>query len=761
MRSKILSVNQRGFTPTPDAKNQESIADYLYIVDQQQIEGAFDSVISKFEDKSNLSREDVSLLRDASVKYVQAKEQLVSGGSRLLMPLFNQSLSEGDVPLFLAVVVSNLKNSIGIEPNNTQILSAMLLIQKDMGPKHGCLSEMSTGEGKTIVIMLLAAYQVLMKQNSVHVVTSNAYLAKRDEAFYEKALSSFSVKTHAINIKKDSDTPANLDVEILFGTNHSFELLQLNLELRGLPAFKKDVAIVDEVDSLLIDGALIPSRVGYPNSSYATSLKRTLNVMIQFFSKQEEGISYDQALSFLERDNKKSFSSPKSREIFKAVYDAHFNLEEGVDYVVVDDTIQLIDQGAGRYYHGLRASNYIHESLEAKHSLPVRPAQNPLAKYDHINYFNEYDRLFGLTGTLGGAEEIEEINSYYDVDILMIPPHKPSKQTELSIKIEADQSYRQTLLSSIREKLENNRSVLVFVENIKQSELLFEWISRSLSMSDGTVQLYHGLKEDSESQIVDTAGLPRVVTIATSIAGRGVDIRPSSLVLDGGGMHVVVTYLPRNKRVINQMAGRSARQGEHGSFEIMLPRSLATKYSNETNVYAPFFVPNPTEFVSKVQRAWTHHDVVIRKETVKKEQRYSQLQRHFIDAQKKLLVCIRESMKDCEQSFLKPDKKIIKSVKKHVSAIERFKKKIFVQKILKRNERIESIDTTEMKRFLYQVRASSLKSWVDLQEGESFAKYLEGELALDKIIDTDPTVFYPIEFMSIILELSEIDAKAA
>ncbi len=447
---------------------------------------------------------------------------------------------------------------------------------------EGRIAEMRTGEGKTLVATLPIVLNALTGRG-VHLVTVNDYLARRDADWmgrlYRALGMSVGVIVHGMD---DTERQASYRCDITYGTNNEFgfDYLRDNMKFRAEDMVQRDLhyAIVDEVDSILIDEARTPLIISGP-AEESTSFYARVNSVIPFLKKDADYtvdekarqvlLTEDAGIPKLERllsvDN---LYDPGNIEVLHHVNQAlkaHILFHRDVDYMVKDGEVVIVDEFTGRLMPGRRWSDGLHQAVEAKEGVKIENENQTLATITFQNYFRMFDKLAGMTGT--ADTEAAEFQQIYKLAVTIVPTNQPMVRQDLS-----DQIYRtekekfQAVLEEVTELHAQGRPVLVGTVSIEKSERLSGLLTRH-GVPHNVLNAKH---HEQEAQIIAEAGHPGRVTIATNMAGRGVDIKLGEGVVGKGGLHIIGTERHESRRVDNQLRGRAGRQGDPGSSRFYL-----------------------------------------------------------------------------------------------------------------------------------------------------------------------------------------------
>ncbi|OWU82533.1 preprotein translocase subunit SecA [Phaeobacter sp. 22II1-1F12B] len=519
------------------------------------------------------------------------------------------------------------RRALGLRAFDTQLMGAIFLHQ-------GNIAEQKTGEGKTLTATF-AAYLNALVGKGVHVVTVNEYLAKRDSEWMGKVFAALGMTTGVIWSDMPNDAKlAAYQSDITYGTNNEFgfDYLRDNMKSELSQVFQKQhyYAIVDEVDSILIDEARTPLIISGPSQD-RSELYKTIDAFIpmltdEHFTLDEKtrNVTFtDEGNEFLEEqltargllEEGHSLYDPESTTIVHHVNQglrAHKLFQKDKDYMVRDGQVVLVDEFTGRMMAGRRLSDGLHQAIEAKENVQIQPENVTMASVTFQNYFRLYDKLSGMTGT--ATTEAEEFMEIYRLGVVEVPTNLPIARVD-----EDDQVYRtvrekyDAIIKEAKKAHEKGQPVLIGTTSIEKSEVL----SQLLTKEGIKHNVLNARQHEQEAQIVGDAGKLGAVTIATNMAGRGTDIQlggnidikvleameanpdadPEALrkaeeakhaeekqkVLDAGGLYVMASERHESRRIDNQLRGRSGRQGDPGrtSFYLSLEDDLMRIFGSE------------------------------------------------------------------------------------------------------------------------------------------------------------------------------------
>jgi len=513
---------------------------------------------------NNLEK-DIRPLDDAALaaKTVAFKERLAKGE-----PLDNL------LPEAFAVVREAAWRTLGMRHFDVQLVGGVILHQ-------GKIAEMKTGEGKTLVATL-PLYLNGLTGRGAHLVTVNDYLAKRDSEWMGKVYNFLGLSTGVITHDlPDQDRRAAYHCDITYGTNNEFgfDYLRDNMKFAKEDFCQREYhfAIVDEVDSILIDEARTPLIISGPAdmstelyqqvdriiSSFKPEIHYTLDEKARSLSMTDDGVILGEKL--LKVDN---LYDPKNIEWLHHLNQAlraHNLFKRDVDYLVREGEVLIVDEFTGRALPGRRYSDGLHQALEAKEHVKVEKENQTLASITFQNYFRMYGKLAGMTGT--ADTEAVEFKKIYNLDVVMIPTHNNMVRKDYADVIYKNQKAKyRAIVAEIGVLHEKGQPVLVGTISIDISEK----ISGMLKKAGIKHSVLNAKHHEKEAEIIAEAGQKGRVTIATNMAGRGTDIKLGDGVADLGGLHILGTSRHESRRIDNQLRGRAGRQGDNGSSRFYL-----------------------------------------------------------------------------------------------------------------------------------------------------------------------------------------------
>ncbi|WP_347987093.1 preprotein translocase subunit SecA [Methylomonas sp. AM2-LC] len=569
-------------------------------------------------------------------------EQLSDDALQAKTQEFRERLAQGEkldnlIPEAFAAIREASTRVFGMRHFDVQMIGGMVL-------NSGKIAEMKTGEGKTLMATL-AAYLNALPGHGVHVVTVNDYLAKRDAEWMGK-LYGFMGLTTGVIVSDLSHEQRKIAyaADITYGTNNEFgfDYLRDNMAFNLDQKVQRELnfAIVDEVDSILIDEARTPLIIS-GQAEGSTEIYLTTNQIIPYLTKQEKSedpdlqdkmpgdyavdeksrqihlteAGYERVESLLAEhgliaDGSTLYDAANIRlmHYLSASLRAHVLFQKDVDYVVANNQIIIVDEFTGRMMTGRRWSEGLHQAVEAKENVQIQNENQTLASITFQNYFRLYRKLSGMTGT--ADTEAFELNKIYGLEVVVIPTHRPMIRKDMGdlVFLSAREKY-QAVIEDIKDCVKRQQPVLVGTSSIENSEL----ISGLLKQQNIQHEVLNAKQHEREAHIIERAGMPGAVTIATNMAGRGTDIvlggslsaelallgddasdaeknnvrnawqERHEKVLQSGGLHVIGAERHESRRIDNQLRGRSGRQGDPGStrFYLSLQDDLMRIFASE------------------------------------------------------------------------------------------------------------------------------------------------------------------------------------
>ena len=478
------------------------------------------------------------------------------------------------LPEVFALVREASTRVLGMRHYDVQLLGAMAL-------HKGKIAEMKTGEGKTLVATLAVILNAL-EGKGVHVVTVNDYLAKRDAEWMGRLYNFLGLSVGVIVAGlSDEQRKEAYGADITYGTNNEFgfDYLRDNMKFYAEQLVQRGhhYAIVDEVDSILIDEARTPLIISGA-SDESTDLYQKVDEVVRTLEKEkhytvdEKGKTAsltDEGVQYVEEklgvDNLYDTANITAQHHVLQSLKAHTVFRRDVDYIVKDDQVVIVDEFTGRLMAGRRFSDGLHQALEAKEHVTIAAENQTLASITFQNYFRMYDKLSGMTGT--ADTEAVEFAQIYGLEVSTIPPNRPMIRRDMPDLIYRTRREKmQAIIQAIKELHATGQPVLVGTISIETSELISQLLKRE-GVPHSVLNAKHHAQE---AEIVAQAGQVGKVTIATNMAGRGTDIKLGEGVVELGGLHILGTERHESRRIDNQLRGRSGRQGDPGSSRFYL-----------------------------------------------------------------------------------------------------------------------------------------------------------------------------------------------
>ncbi|MFU0789763.1 MAG: preprotein translocase subunit SecA [Virgibacillus proomii] len=485
-----------------------------------------------------------------------------------------------------AVVREGSKRVLGMRPFQTQLMGAIAL-------HEGNIAEMKTGEGKTLA-STMPAYLNAISGKGVHIITVNDYLASRDAkemgVLYE--FLGLTVGLNGNGLSKEEKREA-YQCDITYGTNNEFgfDYLRDNMVLYKEQMVQRSLnfAIIDEVDSILIDEARTPLIIS-GSAKKSANLYQQANAFVNTLSKDdysydektkgvqltEEGIN--KAERYFAVENLFDLKHVSLTHHINQALKAHVSMHRDDDYVVEDGEVIIVDQFTGRLMKGRRYSDGLHQAIEAKEGLQIQNESMTLASITFQNFFRMYNKLAGMTGT--AKTEEEEFRNIYNMDVIAIPTNKPViREDKPDLIYKTMEGKFKAVIEEIKRRHETGQPVLVGTVAVETSEL----ISKMLKRAGIKHEVLNAKNHFREAEIIENAGQRGSVTIATNMAGRGTDIKLGEGVVELGGLAVIGTERHESRRIDNQLRGRSGRQGDPGvsRFYLSMEDELMRRFGSD------------------------------------------------------------------------------------------------------------------------------------------------------------------------------------
>ncbi len=582
-----------------------------------------------------------------------------------MTPYFKRRLAEGAtldelLPDAFAVVRETAKRTLGMRHFDVQLIGGIAL-------HEGMIAEMKTGEGKTLVATL-PIYLNALEGRGVHLVTVNDYLARRDSEWmgeiYKFLGLSVGLIVHGLDPAQRREAYA---ADVTYGTNNEFgfDYLRDNMALHPDELVQRELnyAIIDEVDSILIDEARTPLIISGPAeksadlyvkyADIARKLQRdvdyTVDEKAHTISITEEGIAKAERMAGV--GNLYDPRNMAHLHYLTACIKAKELYHRDKHYVVHRGEIVIVDEFTGRMMEGRRYSDGIHQAIEAKEGVKVRQEFQTLASITFQNYFRMYRKLAGMTGT--AATEAREFADIYNLDVLVVPTNKPMIRVDLPDKVYRTKEEKyEAVLDKIEELHTKGQPVLVGTISIDTSE----YLAKKLRQRGIKCEVLNAKHHEREAQIIAKAGQYKAVTIATNMAGRGTDIVLDEKAKELGGLYIIGTERHESRRIDNQLRGRAGRQGDMGYSEFYIsmeddimrlfggPQMLKLMDKLGWQRGEPLDHPMLSRAIERAQRRVENHHFEIRKQVLKYDDVMNE-QRTIIYKQRRMALT-REQIRD-------------------------------------------------------------------------------------------------------------------
>ena len=542
-----------------------------------------DKVLAKDEEYSNLSDEELVNKTEEFKAYIQEQKEKGKATADILDKILVDAFAAAREGAF---------RSLGMKPYKVQIMGGIAL-------HRGDIAEMRTGEGKTLTATM-PVYLNALAGEGVHVVTVNEYLSQRDAqemgVFYNYMGLSVGLNLNSLN---SEEKRAAYNADITYSTNNElgFDYLRDNMVKTVEARVQRPLnyAVIDEVDSVLIDEARTPLIISGEGQE-STSLYQVANAFVKTLKKaeKEDGSDGDYTLDIKTKSIQLSENGIDKAESYfglKNLYDlknvdlthhinqalkANYTMALDVDYVVAEDgEILIVDQFTGRTMPGRRFSEGLHQAIEAKEGVPIQKESKTMATITFQNFFRMYKKLSGMTGT--GKTEEEEFRNIYNMFVTTIPTNRPIQRIDAPDYIYSNMEAKfNAVAQEVKERYDTGQPVLLGTVSIETSEL----VSKLLYRYGVPHKVLNAKQNESEAEIIKQAGQRGSVTIATNMAGRGTDIKLGEGVRELGGLAVIGTERHESRRIDNQLRGRSGRQGDPGysRFYLSLEDELMVRF---------------------------------------------------------------------------------------------------------------------------------------------------------------------------------------
>ncbi len=552
---------------------------------------------------------------------------------------------EAILPEIFAVVREVSKRTIGLRHYDVQLIGGMVL-------NDGKIAEMKTGEGKTLVATL-AAYLNSLDNKAVHIVTVNDYLANRDSEWMGKVYKFLGLSVGCVTSKtKHEDRPNEYGCDVVYATNNEigFDYLRDNLktDYENLCFKREAFAIVDEVDSILIDEARTPLVIS-AESSNSVEIYPKINKIIKLFNKKDFEINEESksvlltnlGMEFAEKllvENGLIKSGTLqdidnislNHNIIQGLR-AHKIFEKNKDYIIKNNQIVIIDELSGRAMEGRRYGDGLHQAIEAKENLNIQNENQTIASITYQNFFRTYSKLCGMTGT--ALTEATEFENIYNLQVIEIPPNLKVSRIDRNDQIYVTKKEKYSaVIKLVKDRVSRKQPILIGTTSVDNSEI----ISTLLSENNLNHSVLNAKNHEKEAEIILKAGIPGNITISTNMAGRGTDIKLGDesnelkkKAIEAGGLLIIGTERHESRRIDNQLRGRSGRQGDIGEsiFFLSLEDDLMRIFGSKTleNVLSKLGLKDGevithsliTKSLERAQQKVESHNFDIRKQILK------------------------------------------------------------------------------------------------------------------------------------------------
>jgi len=675
---------------------------------------------------------------------------------------FKRRLQKGEtlddiLPEAFAVCREASKRVLGMRHFDVQMLGGICL-------HRGNIAEMRTGEGKTLVATL-AVYLNALSGKGVHVVTVNDYLATRDSEQMGRLYNFLGLSTGLIVANLDyNQRKEAYAADVTYGTNNEFgfDYLRDNMvsDVSQMVQRPLNYAIVDEVDSILIDEARTPLIISGPGSRSTDNYYKLAQVVPHLVKdedytideKQKTIAPTDSGITKVEKmlgiENLYDADNIELNHLLGASLRAYAMMHRDTDYVVKDGEVVIVDEFTGRLMFGRRYSDGLHQAIEAKEGLKVERESQTLASITFQNYFRMYEKLSGMTGT--AKTEEKEFNDIYGLEVIPIPPNRPLIRVDLSDLIFKSKAakYRAVVRNAV-ERHQTGQPILIGTTSITQSEELSDMLLRA-GVPHKVLNAKH---HEQEAEIVANAGQMGMVTIATNMAGRGTDITLGEGVPELGGLAILGTERHESRRIDNQLRGRAGRQGDPGSSQFFLSleddlmrifgadniSGIMDKLGMEED--EPIEHSLITKSIERAQKKVEDHNYNIRKYILEYDDVMNQQREVLYEQRRRILG--NESLRDTINEMI--DKLVTEAVDTYADeklypeewdyeGLHKHLSQYFLTSELMSTEEMEEYTRQELDERLHEIAHSEYQDRVDLL-GEAMFSQLEKAIML-RVVDS-------------------------
>ena len=675
---------------------------------------------------------------------------------------FKRRLQKGEtlddiLPEAFAVCREASKRVLGMRHFDVQMLGGICL-------HRGNIAEMRTGEGKTLVATL-AVYLNALSGKGVHVVTVNDYLATRDSEQMGRLYNFLGLSTGLIVANLDyNQRKEAYAADVTYGTNNEFgfDYLRDNMvsDVSQMVQRPLNYAIVDEVDSILIDEARTPLIISGPGSRSTDNYYKLAQVVPHLVKdedytideKQKTIAPTDSGITKVEKmlgiENLYDADNIELNHLLGASLRAYAMMHRDTDYVVKDGEVVIVDEFTGRLMFGRRYSDGLHQAIEAKEGLKVERESQTLASITFQNYFRMYEKLSGMTGT--AKTEEKEFNDIYGLEVIPIPPNRPLIRIDLPDLIFKSKAakYRAVVRNAV-ERHQTGQPILIGTTSITQSEELSDMLLRA-GVPHKVLNAKH---HEQEAEIVANAGQMGMVTIATNMAGRGTDITLGEGVPELGGLAILGTERHESRRIDNQLRGRAGRQGDPGSSQFFLSleddlmrifgadniSGIMDKLGMEED--EPIEHSLITKSIERAQKKVEDHNYNIRKYILEYDDVMNQQREVLYEQRRRILR--NESLRDTINEMI--DKLVTEAVDTYADeklypeewdyeGLHKHLSQYFLTSDLMSTEEMEEYTRQELDERLHEIAHSEYQDRVDLL-GEAMFSQLEKAIML-RVVDS-------------------------
>lgn len=675
---------------------------------------------------------------------------------------FKERIANGEaldsiLPEAFAVVREASRRTLAMRHFDVQLIGGICL-------HEGKIAEMKTGEGKTLVATA-PVYLNALSQKGVHMVTVNDYLAKRDSEWMGRLYRTLGLSVGLVTHDMDfAERKFAYNCDVTFGTNNEFgfDYLRDNMVISKDQMVQRDLhyAIVDEVDSILIDEARTPLIISGPGSK-STNM---YSIMAKAVAPLKEGEDYtlnekektvsplESAVTKVEKalniDNLYDTANIEMSHCFTQALRAKAMMKRDRDYVVRDNEIIIVDEFTGRLMVGRRYSDGLHQAIEAKENVKIQRESQTLATITFQNYFRMYAKLSGMTGT--AKTEEDEFIKIYKLPVIVVPTNKPVKRTDFpDVIYKTKKAKFKAVVNAIKDYHAKKQPVLVGTTSIVQSEELSDLLKKAHIPHNVLNAKHH----EMEAQIIADAGQAGAVTIATNMAGRGTDITLGDGVAANGGLHIIGTERHESRRIDNQLRGRAGRQGDPGSsrFYLSLEDDLMRLFGSDNiaNIMDklgmgendPIEHKLVTRSIEQAQKKVEARNFDIRKHVLEYDDVMNQQREVIYSQRRKVLVGdnLKENILDMVHDVIKHEMDVFANEKVYpeewnIQGLIDDAEKVYAPKDALTKDKLESMSRDELENYLYKTADTTYNEREKLF-GEDNMRELE-RIVMLKVVDS-------------------------